>query len=63
MSEYGEWIAVKDRLPEGDHFVLGCVPKRPYVLTWYSTFSERWMPIGTHVTHWMELPERPDGSQ
>ena len=59
----GDWISVKDRLPEkrGDYLIYntdGIV--WPY---WYNPEDKRWYDncgyLTESVTHWMPLPEPP----
>jgi len=68
-----EWISVKDRLPEGDGFVL-VYWKRRFILRNCDDLShpsgiepvlEEWLRIYGHpfVTHWMPLPEPPKESK
>lgn len=60
------WISVKDRLPETDDRVLVCtVTKkgRQNIITGdYATRSKVWVcGMNMNVTHWMPLPEPPEG--
>ena len=59
----GEWISVKDRLPEKNTQVL-VFSRGWYVVCWYAPLNiaatwydgdTRW----TGVTHWMPLPDPP----
>ena len=63
----GEWISVKDRLPEAGGYVA-CIAKRnpfsrfmPMVARiekngWVNPITEQYI---SEVTHWMPLPEPP----
>lgn len=63
----GEWISVKDRLPEDGQEILiyvtvpGNMPIQ--VATCIDGDGELWLDsgysFGDDVTHWMELPEPP----
>lgn len=68
-----EWISVKERLPEYDHFVLLWHPdfKRQFVgcrvdsgiidpLYWWQLELDMHEPDRI-ITHWMPLPEAPKG--
>lgn len=69
-----EWISVKDRLPEDDREVLAyygfdngdgyCGIRFPGVLTYLAFDTQpHWQheSSGLRVTHWMPLPEPPEG--
>ena len=57
--KFGEWISVKDRLPEHNQKVLA------YTAESQGTYEEYRLCFGWaikgHVTHWMPLPEQPKG--
>ena len=59
----GEWISVKDRLPENGQWVLcKCRAEIYEVLrndfgSWYHDINHTYM--SGFVTHWMPLPEPP----
>lgn len=64
-----EWISVEDRLPKGYTYVLVHIKEKdgsPVTVGWYSS-EWGWAgydSYGTNdleVTHWMPLPEVPDG--
>lgn len=60
-----EWISVKDRLPEkkGIYVVLSKTCNIVYYdcLNWT---GEAWeCAFGSKVTHWMPLPEPPEGAE
>ena len=67
----GEWISVKDRLPENNKKVLCCYyfgerNDMPFISTldYYATdemphFQHTLGNENMHVTHWMPLPEPP----
>ncbi len=65
-----EWIPVKEKLPEKDGPVLfyapSADPEMPFIWTaWYNPKSGWSMmtPYWTEgITHWMYLPEPPQGS-
>ena len=55
-----EWISVKNRLPQEEQYVLYyCVNYNKVDKTQY--YYERFLAesVGTHITHWMPLPEPP----
>jgi uncharacterized protein DUF551 len=56
-----EWISVKDRLPDTDHYVLCYQDKAACSIKvgFRSTVSRVWFPNLDKVTHWMPLPEFP----
>lgn len=66
----GEWICVKDRLPEIGQWVLvfDAADERGYMSVWtreededgdcWSDGQGWWQPLA-EVTHWMPLPEPP----
>ena len=66
-----EWISVKDRLPEAGGYVV-CIAKRnpfsrfmPMVARiekngWVNPITEQYI---SEVTHWMPLPEPPEGDR
>lgn len=68
------WIPIKDsRPPEKDWVLLYCPHLSPYVWVGYMDFrgeftvkepggSEIWMFFKDDITHWMPLPELPDGA-
>ena len=65
--KFGEWISVKDRLPERRTYVL-CYfkyePESPNVVVEnYYHGGGHWLSEGSHVTHWMPLPEPPKESE
>ena len=75
LPDQSGWISVKDRLPENDHTVLVTrkIGKRAYVEVanyfpesgeWDDPMSEyligKALPSVT-VTHWMPMPEPPEG--
>lgn len=55
----GEWISVKDELPQDERYVLVCYKHRPLHITWYSITANQWMHNFAEITHWMDLPEKP----
>lgn len=65
--KFGEWISVKDRLPEKDQDVLCYSNKNGgYKFFGYRGYiSGEWMEGGVlhigDVTHWMPLPKPPKG--
>lgn len=66
----GGWISVKDRLPERPHDVEGPIVRRKWYLVAlesgavltnaYEFDDDRWLGIGSPVTHWMPLPKAPE---
>lgn len=62
VPAFGQWISVKDRLPENGTVVIGCsetwgVDTYMYVdETWYDGNAEDI----NDVTYWMPLPEPPE---
>lgn len=64
-----EWISVEDRLPEDGYEKLCYViiPEngggyfRTQKILNYSRVGKGWNCSGMIVTHWMSLPEPPDG--
>lgn len=62
----GEWISVKERLPEAFECVIVCRPKRGTMIVEAGCLdvNDWWKVYGTRtkaVTHWMPLPEPPGG--
>ena len=69
MAEYiergtaQEWISVKDRLPKNDEIVIICTDKNFIYAgeligdTWFLD-NDSWTAT---VTHWMPLPQPPNG--
>lgn len=62
--KFGEWISVKDMLPEKHTRVL-CYfkyePESPNVIVENYYYSNgHWLSEGSHVTHWMPLPKAPE---
>ena len=65
------WIRVEDGLPEDINFVLIAIGKSKRVLFGaYSNKTKTWQYISPsgrmcsgykHITHWMPLPESPEG--
>lgn len=64
-----EWISSKDKLPEKDGMYIvvarfkGFLYVRPFS---YESKANRWWylgepMVGYDVTHWMQLPELPEG--
>lgn len=63
-----EWISVKDRLPARGQEVLWWEVGTPYDEThrYYSMGiynPDVWQPRLTFATHWMPLPEPPEGKR
>jgi hypothetical protein len=60
----GEWISVKDRLPDYEAEVLIYSPETLIDLGSYSWRFERWRgssgALVEGITHWMPLPEPPE---
>lgn len=57
----GEWIAVEDRLPDGEGNVLLYVAGRGVIVGWMK-YTKVWRPLwleGEEVTHWQPLPPPP----
>lgn len=61
-----EWISVKDRLPdaEGRYIVYATISKA-YNVIYYGCLNwtgNAWdCSFGANITHWMPLPEPPEG--
>ena len=64
LPKFGEWISVKDRLPEKDTRVL-CYykyePDSPDVICENTYGIKHWLSDESKVTHWMPLPALPKG--
>lgn len=58
----GEWISVKDRLPEENGIYLTCNKKRQYEFHMFQPDKRMWQGIWQEdgVTHWTPLPEPPN---
>lgn len=67
QKPFGEWISVKDRMPDADVAVLArcfyhecwqtlvCHCSKRNIGRWYTNVAGQWV----QVTHWMPLPELP----
>jgi hypothetical protein len=64
-----EWISVKDRLPENDHWALCFMKDKSFgtfrvfqwnYIDWQWNDGSEWYDEND-VTHWMPLPEPPKG--
>lgn len=57
----GEWISVKDRLPDKqDRYLVVFSNIEPYYCIGFSSFFPETMEFNhTNITHWMPLPEMP----
>lgn len=58
------WISVKDILPENDNYVLCCTETKKgtknVIIGYYMDGAWR-CGMNSNVTHWMPLPELPEG--
>lgn len=61
------WISVKDRLPDRDGTYLVATKNRAvmmthfYIVDGHGFFSGG--KLSRHITHWMPLPEPPEGGE
>jgi hypothetical protein len=71
-TNVGEWISVKDRLPdvdgkylvarvEGGRYSISVRKFRKEVPCWYTGYCGHWERRTNGITHWMSLPEPPKG--
>ena len=58
-----KWIPVTERLPDKDGIYLTCNKKKEYEFHLFQIGKRMWPAIweGDGVTHWMPLPEPPEG--
>jgi hypothetical protein len=60
-----KWTSVKDRLPSEDGRYLVCVKRQArvaiHIALFYNGFFCRFHDEHAEVTHWMLLPEIPEG--
>ena len=66
LTNCQQWISVKDRLPEHEDIVLICTKdKDVQAFQWDSVYNgwlgDRYNYSTKYVTHWMPLPELPEG--
>ena len=59
----GEWISVKDRLPDKQDLYL-VYSSGTYTVQWFNgyewvIYSDEWAFEAHEITHWMPLPEPP----
>lgn len=54
-KNHGQWISVKDRLPEGDCIVYEANSGNVLIAR-----EDEWTAVDWDVTHWMPLPEPPE---
>lgn len=63
--KWGEWISVKDRLPEEDTRVLVYLDIKKLDANTYTFFDtdrllgDKWVRWNSYISHWMPLPEPP----
>lgn len=62
------WIEASEQLPDAGMLVLAYVPERgdPIVMAVWDDEDEQWFADGVmrmheEVTHWMDMPEPPEG--
>lgn len=61
VPTFGQWISVKDRLPEDEEYVLIFTAGGSVLIVFYD--SDGWYTLEEYlreVTHWMPLPEAPE---
>lgn len=66
MSDFGQWISVKERLPDRYELVIVCFDGHCTGcgrIAWVPKDQARWIvlesPKGRTVTHWMPFPAPP----
>ena len=59
--EKSRWISVKDRLPEENVRVLVLLKDHPTRIDTDRIVDSRWVRWNSNITHWMPLPEPPEG--
>ena len=60
VPQFGQWISVKDGLPENEEYVLVHTSGKSVLMGFYD--NDGWYTTEEYirnVTHWMPLPERP----
>ena len=62
MWGYRGWISVEERMPEDNEKILVYTESGKSAVARWSQRQNRWMASGNlSVTHWMPLPEPPEG--
>lgn len=59
-----KWISVEERLPEKSDKYIVCTAKGSVYCTRFKAYAKSGSfqtDINTHITHWMPLPEPPEG--
>ena len=59
-DQHPHWIPVEERLPEEENLYIVSNGKETSVAYWV---EDAWDSFGDVITHWMPLPEAPQGKE